>query len=75
MFFDMHVHAYLYPGPPQDEQTQFANPAQIVEMYDAHNIECGILMPLIWIQEASPTRQRRISPLGSHGIKITASRE
>ena len=47
MFIDMHVHAYLFPGPRQDGTTQFANPAQILSMYDAHNIECGVLMPLI----------------------------
>ena len=47
MFIDMHVHAYLFPGPRQDGTTQFANPAQILSMYDAHGIECGALMPLI----------------------------
>lgn len=47
MFIDMHVHAYLYPGPPQDGTTQFATPGQIVEVYDKHNIERGALMPLI----------------------------
>ncbi len=60
MFFDMHVHAYLYPGPPQDGQTQFANPAQIVEMYDAHHIECGILMPLIGPETYLPQSNEEI---------------
>lgn len=47
LFIDMHVHAYLFPGPPQDGHTQFATPEQIVKIYDAHNIERGALMPLI----------------------------
>ncbi|MBQ7651675.1 MAG: amidohydrolase family protein [Victivallales bacterium] len=47
MFLDMHVHAYLFPGPPQDGHTQFANPKDILELYDAHGIERGVLMPLI----------------------------
>ena len=47
MFIDMHVHAYLFPGPPQDGRTQFATPQDIIDIYDAHDIECGALMPLI----------------------------
>ena len=47
MFIDMHVHAYLFPGPRQDGVTQFANPEEILEIYDQHGIECGALMPLI----------------------------
>ncbi len=47
MFIDMHVHAYLYPGPPQDGTTQFASPEDIIEIYDSRGIECGALMPLI----------------------------
>jgi predicted TIM-barrel fold metal-dependent hydrolase len=47
MFIDMHVHAYAYPGPPQDGRTQFATPEQVLRVYDAHQIERGVLMPLI----------------------------
>ncbi len=47
MFIDMHVHAYLFPCPPQDGHTQVTNPEQVLELYDAHGIEQGVLMPLI----------------------------
>ena len=47
MFIDMHVHAYLFPGPRQDGVNQFATPQDIIDIYDSHGIECGALMPLI----------------------------
>ena len=47
MFIDMHVHAYLFPGPRQDGVTQFATPQDIIDIYDKRQIECGALMPLI----------------------------
>ena len=60
MFIDMHVHAYLFPGPPQDGRTQFATPQDIIELYDAHDIECGALMPLIGPEEYLPQSNEEI---------------
>ena len=47
MFIDMHVHAALFPCPPLDGQMQLAGPKDILELYDAHGIERGVLMPLV----------------------------
>ena len=60
MFIDMHVHAYLFPGPPQDGRTQFANPQDIIDIYDAHDIECGALMPLIGPEEYLPQSNEEV---------------
>ncbi len=47
MFIDIHAHAYLYPGPPQDGRTQFCTPEQLLELHAAEGIEKALLLPLI----------------------------
>jgi hypothetical protein len=47
MFIDIHAHAYLYPCPPQDGHTQFANPEEVIARHDELGIECAILQPIV----------------------------
>jgi hypothetical protein len=47
MFIDIHAHAYRKPCPPQDGQTIFANPKEVIKRYDELKIEMGALLPLI----------------------------
>ena len=44
MFIDIHAHAYRRPTP---FVTQFPTVEQIIERYDQHGIEKGILLPVV----------------------------
>ena len=47
MFIDMHAHVYPFDCPKADGWTQFSKPEEVLRLYDAHDIEYGILMPLV----------------------------
>jgi uncharacterized protein len=60
VFIDVHAHAYLYPGPPQDGHTQFATPAEVIRRYDELGIERGYLQPLIGPETYLPQSNEEI---------------
>ena len=46
MFIDIHAHAYRRPTFPWAGKA-WVTPEKLIEFYDRHEIECGVLMPMI----------------------------
>ena len=49
MLIDIHAHANPFPqfAPPYPQGQRFVSPAEVVELYDKLNVECGVLLPLV----------------------------
>lgn len=60
MFIDIHAHAYLFDGPPQDGVTQFCTAEEVLKRYDELKIEKGILLPLIGPETYLPQSNQEI---------------
>ena len=59
-FIDIHSHAYLFPGPPQDGHTIFCTPEEVLIRYDEIGIEYGVLLPLIGPETYLPQSNEEI---------------
>ena len=46
MFIDIHAHAYRIQPVKPDNNT-WITPEQLVEFYDKHDIDAGVLLPLV----------------------------
>lgn len=56
MFIDIHTHAMRHAGPRDPDGLGLIQPDQLIERYDEHGIERGVLLPLV-------------SPEGSCGVQ------
>ena len=45
MFIDIHVHTRKIPGMPRNGKQAYATPEQLIERYDALDIESAVLLP------------------------------
>ena len=45
MFIDIHVHTRRLPGPPRGNGQTYASPAELIERYDAIDVERAVVLP------------------------------
>ncbi|MGC9360670.1 MAG: amidohydrolase family protein [Anaerolineae bacterium] len=45
MFIDIHVHTRMMPGPSRNGKQPYATPTQLIERYDAVEIERAVVLP------------------------------
>jgi len=59
-FIDIHSHTYIVPGPLRNGNAVFSTPRQLIERYDALDIQSAVLLPLVSPESYPPQSNEEI---------------